>query len=241
MKKITREKFVEICTKAILKTRENISIQNQLSGYKKYHEEIKNGYFSRSRFVMTKNEFNNGYSLTDQYTIIKQTKMGNCEELAEYLSYKIMKKLKKEDVAADVCIVKSDEIDHVYLRVQIRLEGEKESSVWEVDAWDPRIIDASLRADGTRKNAEALGYGPVREKRRFKTDKFYIKKENKNAFFYMTGPKEGSPMRDSTPEIDMLDKHEKLYSDKTVENAFKNKKLDKDGEIHFLQRKSSWQ
>ena len=38
---LSREDFVNICTQAIFYTREQLTINNQLSGYKKFHREIK--------------------------------------------------------------------------------------------------------------------------------------------------------------------------------------------------------
>lgn len=53
-RKVNREEFVKICYEAILKTREDIAIANQKSGYIKYHNAIKNeNYFQKFRIHQT--------------------------------------------------------------------------------------------------------------------------------------------------------------------------------------------
>jgi hypothetical protein len=239
----TREEFVEICTCCVKKTREELAIRNQVSGYLKYHKEIKeNNFFSNLRSVSEKNEKEFGYSLSDEYKLIKKAKMGNCYELAEYLSVKIIKQLKKENINAEVRIVSSKKVDHVFLHVSILLKGEKNKSLWEIDAWDPRIIDISTRPDGTIKNQESLDYGISHKLRhRTKTQEFKKRKISNSSFMAIREPIEGKPLRDATPEREVLKKHKKMYSDYLLENAYENKKLDEYGEIHSLQRKSKWQ
>lgn len=46
---LARKDFVNICTQAIFNTRKQLTINNQLSGYIKFHREIKeNNYFSNN-------------------------------------------------------------------------------------------------------------------------------------------------------------------------------------------------
>lgn len=239
----TRKEFVRICTECIQETRKEIAIANQKSGYLKYHREIKeNKHFDKCRSIMVRNKKKFGYSLSDQYKLIKKTRMGKCHEFAEYLSVKIMKRLRAENVDAEVRIVGSKEVDHIYLQINILLKDEKNHSLWEIDAWNPRIIDASTRPNETIKNEESLCYGTSTDLLFSTTTReFKRRKISERYFIAIKEPKEGQPMRDATPEREIIEKHELIYSDKSLEDAYKNKTLDKDGDIHYLQRKSKWQ
>lgn len=45
---ISRKDFVALCSKAIVHTRKELAVCNQLSGYKRFHhEEKENDYFSK--------------------------------------------------------------------------------------------------------------------------------------------------------------------------------------------------
>ena len=238
---IDRQNFVKICNQAIFDTRKNISIKNQVSGYQRFHREIKeNNYFYNLRSVMKQNKRSNGYSLFFQHELIKHARMGNCHEIAEYLSVEIIQKL-KDNVNARLRIVSSTEVDHVYLHIIVWLKDEKEPSLWEVDAWDPRIIDASVRPDGTIKNEEALDYGcHPKFLSSISTNKF-TSQINTNYLFSIPRPIEGKPLVNATPEREITQKHEGIHDDYTLEEAVRNQKIDGQGKIHYLQQRSSWQ
>ena len=122
---ITREEFVRVCTQAIQETRRDIAISNQRSGYLKYHEEFrKNDYLHYARSLLCENVHFSGYSLEDAHEIIKATKIGNCGELAEYLSIEILEKLRRYRVNPTVLIVKSRIFDHEFLHILIQLYNE---------------------------------------------------------------------------------------------------------------------
>ncbi|KTD64317.1 hypothetical protein [Legionella spiritensis] len=50
---LSRQEFVAICSQAIIKTRKNIDIENQLSGYNKFHREIKETLTLKQMFAMS--------------------------------------------------------------------------------------------------------------------------------------------------------------------------------------------
>lgn len=240
---ITREEFVKLSTEAIVKTRNDIVIRNQMGGYLEYHREIKEqDYFTYCRDMMIKSEKMFGYSLFNQYELIKKAKMGSCNEISEYLSVEIIMRLQQKNVDAELFILHSKMIDHMYLHVKISLENEKSSSLWEIDAWDPRIIDVSSRPNGTIKNNNSLFYGTDTEVvHATSAKKLKRKRTNDNLYLFFREPIKGRPERDATPERDIFEKHPKIYEDYTLEQAYEDKMLDIEGNIRFLQRKSNWQ
>jgi hypothetical protein len=239
---ITRENFVQICTQSILKTRKSIAIINQVSGYKRYHREIKeNGYFERVRKIIGNNEWQKGYSLFYNRDLIEYAGLGNCHELADFLCAEVLQSLQVAGAEAQAGIVCSRECDHVFVHVKIYLKNEAEFSVWEIDAWDPRIIDISMRPDGSIKNEEVLNYGSTPALYYSLTTRELEGSRNKNCFFKISKPQEGIPLREATPEREITKKHKKIYEDYTLAEAYESGKLDEDGKIHYLQQVSSWQ
>ncbi|WP_131782095.1 hypothetical protein [Legionella gresilensis] len=236
---LTRKKFVELCNQAIFYTRDHIAINNQKSGYQKFHREIKeNNYFSTIARPPLKNSLEHAYIY--RHDFIEYTGIGNCHELADYLLVEIGKRIEAYNATARLRVVKSKEVDHVYIEVLIQLENEIEFSRWEVDAWDPRIIDISTRPDGSIKNSEYLNYGyEVSVKNSIYTDE--INYNRKYTFFHTPKPIPGPPNQDATPEREILTKHPGLYRDYTLQKAIAAGKLDEDGKIHYLQKASDWQ
>lgn len=237
---LTRLEFVNICQDAIEDAKEKISIENQVNGYLRFHKEFKeNNFFSNLRAIVRKNERKHGYSLFSKYQLIKQVKVARCHEMAEYLSVRIIKKLKAVD--ARVRIVSSRKTDHVYLQIKIWLKGERATSTWEVDAWDPRIIDVSMRPDGTIKNSESLTYGCHPEVL-YSTSINEFFKSKKNIYTIpVTKPVPGIPVKDATPERDIPIKHKHIYSNYLLADAYRDGKLSEQDELGYLQQKSSWQ
>ncbi|WP_419419404.1 hypothetical protein ACNVED_12930 [Legionella sp. D16C41] len=249
MPDLTRKQFVKICTQAIFNTRSKITINNQKSGYQKFHWEIKeNDYFyAKARPALKGNK-----DPVFLHDAIEHIGLGNCNELADYLLVEIGKEINNfnnsnnnnnnnnDNAIAKMSIIRSKKVDHVYVEIFIQLADEKHPSLWEVDAWDPRIIDVSRRPDGSIKNVEALDYGyEVKVRASFSSDKIDYHKEY--SFFNVSKPKPGCSTGNCTPEREILRKHRDLYSDYTIEEAVKKKKLDPDGEIHYLQKASDWQ
>lgn len=237
---LSREAFVAICTQAILDTREKIAISNQKGGYIKYHREIKeNNYFSknvRGPLIDTeKNEYKYRHDL------IEYVGMGNCHELADYLLVEIGKEIDRLDANARIRIVGSVKYDHVYLEIKIRLKDEKDYSLWEVDAWDPRIIDISTRPDGSIKNHESLVYGYSADtKNSVYTNEINYKR--KYTFFKtMPQPIPGAPMGNATPEREVVSKNAQVYDDYTLEESMDAELFDSSGGVHYLQQVSGWQ
>lgn len=233
---IDRAEFVRICTQEIQKARKKITVGNQLSGYKKYHREIKeNNYIKRCRDLIS-SETRKSKCRTPlfmAYEIIKHYKIGNCGEFAKYLSVKIAKKLNKKNVRAQIDVVGSKEFDHAYVRVQLRLAGEKHFSEWEIDAWDPRIIDITTKKDGSRKNEPDLDYG-INPYVNYSIDVSKLP-DDEMPEFSLPAPIPGKPERCPTPEGEMLDKHRWLYTDKTVEIAIEEEVLSASCAIRSLQ------
>lgn len=239
---LNRNTFVDLCTSAIIKTRRKISIRNQVSGYSKYHKEIKeNGYFKKYRSIMKNNEKKYGYSIFYQHDLIEHAGLGNCHELAEYLSVEILNLLRVHDADARIRIVSSTETDHVFLHVKIQLEGEKEASLWEIDAWDPRIIDASMRPDGTIKNRDILRYGTSVHLEHAVSTRESRSSKKRFSLFAFPKPMEGKPLKAATPERDILRKHEDIYIDHSLEDAYACGELNADGQLTYPQQVSSWQ
>lgn len=74
---LSRENFVNICTQAIVLTRDKITISNQLSGYKKYHQEIKeNDYFYKNVREPLENTNKNDYIY--RHNLLEHVGLGNC-------------------------------------------------------------------------------------------------------------------------------------------------------------------
>ncbi|QRN04204.1 hypothetical protein GH742_10140 [Legionella sp. MW5194] len=119
---------------------------------------------------------------------------------------------------ADITVVKSSLIDHGYLQVSLQLQDEKTPSIWEMDAWDPRIIDISPRPDGSIKNREMLDYGyPAVVHESVSSDAL----DYRIQFLFTDTPKpeEGQAEGRCTPISEMLSKHAALYSDHTLDKA----------------------
>lgn len=237
---LSRERFVAICNDAIFCTREKIDIANQLSGYKKYHREIKdNNYF----FFQVRNHFKeiSADEHVKKHEFIGHVGLGMCRELAEYLLVEIAREISRSQAIANVLLVRSLSVDHTYLRIRIYLAGEKDFSEWEVDAWDPRIIDITSRPDGTIKNEESLVYGTkCKVLQAMYSDEINHRKEPYR-FDFIPKPKPGASRREPTPEREMLVKNSNLYSDYNMADAIENGKIDSSGSIHYLQKSSNWQ
>lgn len=242
---LSREHFVDICNRAILKTREKISINNQLSGYKKYYQEItQRDYFSKNVRAPLGEVGEHAYIY--RHDLIEHVGLGNCHELADYLLVEIGKEIDYNRTCARIRIVKCNKMDHVYLEIRIKLEGELDYSLWEVDAWDPRIIDISTRPDGSIKNHESLAYGySVKARNSIYTSEIDYRKRY-SFFRIIPKPIAGEyPFGDSSSEplsdVEMLDENKYLYSDYTIDESMDEGKLDPSGELHYLQQCSSWQ
>ncbi|KTD00219.1 hypothetical protein [Fluoribacter gormanii] len=241
MSLLSREDFVNICTETILNTRKKITIGNQKSGYVKYHREIKeNNYISkniRAHLISTTED-----EYMYRHDLIEHVGLGNCHELADYLLVEVGKEITRKGAKARIRIVSSLKCDHVYLEIMIRLKGEKDYSIWEVDAWDPRIIDISTRPDGSIKNHESLIYGySANTQNSVYTDQINY---NRRYTFFNAIPKPlpGSPPAGSaTPEREILEKHAKMYDDYTLEESMEAGMFDTSGDVHYLQQVSSWQ
>ncbi|QMT61586.1 hypothetical protein [Legionella sp. PC997] len=238
---LSREEFVNICTEAILETRRKITICNQKSGYIKYHREIKeNNYFTKNvREPLTSTQ-------EDEYMyrhdLIEYVSLGNCHELADYLLVEIGKEIARRGAVAKIRILSSLKCDHVYLEILVQLKGENNPSTWEVDAWDPRIIDISTRPDGSIKNYESLTYGYSADPH----NSVYTDQINYNRryrfFNEIPKPLPGRPPAGSaTPEREILEKHSKLYDDYTLQESMEAGKFDSSGAVHYLQQISGWQ
>lgn len=165
--------------------------------------------------------------------------------MASYLLVEIARAIKSHDANASIWVVESERVDHWYLEIKIQLKDELSHSVWEVDAWDPRIIDISTRPDGSIKNRASLKYGySAKRIWRIEADNISFKKSkltHPHFFETIKKPIAGVPSRASTPERMILDKHKHLHSDFTLEDAYEKKKRDPQGQIHSLQRVSFWQ
>lgn len=239
---LSRKDFVNICTQAIVYTRNQIAVKNQLSGYKKFHREIKeNNYFSRNVRAPITNTRNDEYMY--RHDLLQHTGLGNCHELADFLLVEIGKEIERHNAFARISIVSSTKVDHVYLEIKIKLQDESDYSIWEVDAWDPRVIDISTRPNGTIKNHESLEYGySANTENSVYTDQIDYKRRH-TFFNSIPRPREGHPFRAATPERDMLDKHKHhLYEDYTIEDSRAEGKIpSSSSELGYLQQVSGWQ
>ncbi len=238
---ISRRKFVSLCTYLIKKMREKITVRNQISGYLKYHKEFKeNKYLPYLRsYMKAKRKSNPESYLSLKHEIIKKAKVGNCNELAEYLAFKLVKHLQLRHIDAKIKVVSSKEYDHVYVCVKILLKNEVLPSIWEVDAWDPRVIDRSERPDGSIKNEEVLKYGVFfKTRHEVCTKLFKRKKFSSDEFGDLNIPLEGEG-EDRTPTREIFTKHNKsIYKDFTVEAGDLGTD---DGKVNYSQQRSSWQ
>lgn len=234
---LTREQFVQICTDAILYTRDTITIANQLSGYKKYHGEIKENWYDES---MRKYQRENIKNIVDTHKFLAHVGLGRCHELADFLLVEIGNRIERKGAAATLKIVSSRKADHIYVHVQLRLADEIKPSCWEVDAWDPRIIDISRRPDYSIKNIDFLDYG-VEYNTLLKIQSYQLNYNANINFSFIDKPQPGPPGGDATPERQMTKKHEWLYSDHTVEEAIQQGKIASSGKLHYLQKVSTWQ
>ncbi|MGL5741388.1 MAG: hypothetical protein ACRCXC_01980 [Legionella sp.] len=211
----------------------------------KYHRELKeNDYLAANVRNSIYRSPTKDY--TFQHDIIEHTGLGNCQELADYLIVEIGRAIHEVDAKAELRVVESQSKDHVYLEILIQFQNERERSRWEVDAWDPRILDISLRPDGSIKNSEQLDYGyRVIERAKLNTEDMDAQKklENKHLQFLsaIRKPVAGPPSAPGTPKREALDKHKLLYSDHSLKEAYAAKKLDPEGNLHYLQRVSFWQ
>lgn len=243
MQLLSREQFVKLCTEAIIETRNKITIRNQLSGYIKYRQEIKNHYLSQNLRPKIQKTDKNDYQL--RHDIIERGGLGNCQEIAQYLLVEIGKLIQANKAKARISIVASKILDHVYLEIKLKLKNEKDYSIWEVDGWDPRIIDISMQLDGVIKNRESLTYGySVKRLEMVHTDELELNKKRKRDSFFLRSikkPKLSESKGDETPERELFIKHKDLYADLTIEDAYKTKKLNPNGTIGFLQEVSFWQ
>ncbi|QRN04202.1 hypothetical protein GH742_10130 [Legionella sp. MW5194] len=235
---LTRLTFVELCAEAIAATRESVTPGNQLSGYLKFHKENKNYYIED---VLRPGKWEIAPDDPVQiHDLIEHTGLGYCHELAQHLMVELAWRIDKAGGVAKISLVKSIKADHVYLEVRIYLAKERTMSMWEVDAWDPRIIDISKRPDGTVKNLEALAYGyKVKLCHSLFSDVVDYKKQF--TFTDIPPAKEGPPEGSCTPKHQVLEKHDHIYSDYSLEEAKVDKKVPLPGNLHYLQQMSLWQ
>lgn len=239
---ITREEFVKICTDAIHQTRTNVTPANQVSGYFKYHKEIKeNKYINRYSYKMLDNIKENGYSFAEQHAFIEYAGVGYCQELAEHLSVEIITRLKEKQADAGIFLVVSRKVDHAYLHINLSLKDEKYPSLWEVDAWDPRIIDRSYRPNGTIKNQEILRYGTdVRVQRMICASDPLIRFHD--TFTHLIEKPIPGQLPNQTPRREVLRKYRHLlYADYSLERSYANGTLNAAGKIDYSQGRSIWQ
>ncbi|HEX2548979.1 MAG TPA: hypothetical protein VHM20_04065 [Gammaproteobacteria bacterium] len=240
---IDRKSFVQLCTQLIEKTRDHITPVNQVSGYLKYHREIKSRYLDTVREFTIELIKSEGPSLQGYHDKFQHTKVGNCGELSLYLAAEILNHLKSLGVDAEVTAVKSKTYDHQYVQVVIKLENEK-TSTWEVDAWHPRIIDRSVRPDGSIKNSEALLYGTETQLIIFALSSIYDITPPRSAFFEKVRPAIPGIPRDATPPHE-VEKKNHLYPDYSIEQAHYYRELDNFHhpytELGYLRKVSSWQ
>jgi hypothetical protein len=245
MKFLSRQDFVDICNEAIQKTRANITINNQLDGYIQYHSATKeNNYLYRIRMLMAFVGLIVTNHLKFDYELIEHTGLGNCYELATYLLVEIGNAIKAKGAQASLSIVASTSYDHAYLSITIKLQNELAASEWEVDAWDPRIIDISTRPDGSIKNKESLDYGyKCNFINTVDTEALpeYGTPQYDKLLSTLEKPIEGTPSGDATPVHDMLDKHKNLYPNYTLDDAYMSKKIPEKGATEYLQKVSFWQ
>lgn len=239
---ISRKDFVALCSNAIVYTRKELTVCNQVSGYKRFHREVKENkyYFKRVRTLL---ESTNDNDYMYRHDLVLHVGLGRCSELADFLLVEIGKEIDLRKARARINVISSKKSDHVYLDIKIKLEGEKGYSHWEVDAWDPRVIDVSVRPDGSIKNREVLRYGYDVEQE-FTVFTNEIDYNQRYSFFnIIQKPKEGKPERGATPERDMLKIHSRLYSDYSIDKAMEEGKIlaQDDDDLHFLQRSSRWQ
>lgn len=235
---LTRLKFVELCAEAIAATREKVTPGNQLSGYLKFHKENKN-YYVDDVLRPGKREIPSDDPV-QIHDLIEHTGLGYCHELAQHLMVELGWRIEQAGGVAKISLVQSVKADHVYLEVRIYLAKERMLSMWEVDAWEPRIIDISKRPDGTVKNKEALAYGyRVKLHHSFFSDTIDYTK--KFTFTKIPSAKEGAPEGSCTPKHQVLEKHKDIYSDFSLQEAIEDKKVPLPGKVHYLQQISLWQ
>lgn len=239
---LSRKDFVNLCAEAIFYTRKQLTINNQLSGYKKFHKEIKeNNYFLKNVRDPLINTREDEYIF--RHDLLQHVGLGHCNELADFLLVEIGKEIERRNALARICIVSSMKVDHVYLEIRIKLQGENDYSLWEVDAWDPRVIDISTRPDGSIKNYESLDYGySTKTKNSVFTDK--IDYSQRYTFFHsIPKPREGPPVKEATPDRDMLKKHSPfLFEDYMIGDSINEEKIpSSDGDLQYLQKVSKWQ
>lgn len=250
MKQITREHFVEIVYNSIVESKNEIAIVNQLNGYRNFHKEVRdNDFINKFRDNYLSQTQKNDHLL--KFKFIKFFGLGHCQELAYYLSIKIADKINKAGAVAKMQVVGSKSKDHSFVRIQIKLLNEKYFSLWEADAWDPRIMDISESKDGKVNNIKHLSYGYlVTVDSQFKTNKIFSGAGKKHfieqekifkPLVNLEKPKKGRPERSPTPTKDMLQKHDYLYHNYTIEKALKKQKLCISPHLYFFQQARDWQ
>ncbi|KTC94153.1 hypothetical protein [Legionella erythra] len=236
--RLTRLKFVELCSEAIAATRKKITPANQLSGYLKFHNENKN-YYVEDILRPGKREIE-PENHVEIHDLIEHSKIGYCHEFAQHLMVELGARIQEAGGVAKISLVKSMKYDHVYLEVRIYLAKERTLSMWEIDAWDPRIIDISKRPNGTVKNKEALAYGYlVKLYNSFFSDEVDYKK--KFAFATVPPAQEGPAEGSCTPKHEVLEKHTDIYRDYSLEKAMIDEKIPPQGKLQYLQQPSLWQ
>ncbi len=238
---LSREEFVKICTKAILHTRKKITISNQLDGYKKFHREIRdNHYLAYIRDIISGSAFN---VPSDRFKfvhdIVDHTGIGNCDEMAYYLLVEIAKRIDSRGGGANLHLVRCKKVDHNYVEVDISLKAEKSVSTWQVDAWDPRIIDISTAPRGVIRNFKHIKYG-CRENRINSIVSGEINFKKTYSFFNVRKPVSGKP-RSPTPERQILQKNKHLYSNYSLCKAERQGFFDRSGKVGPVQRALCWQ
>ena len=239
---IDRGVFVKLCTDAIHATRNKVTLVNQTSGYSLYKRETDNQCIKKYRAISSEYRQKNGYSIFYRHDLIEHTGVGYCTEAAEHLLVEILKRLLKSGADATLRYAGSSQCDHAYLRIKIVLSKERMESEWEVDAWNPRIIDVSIRPNKqTSKNSDqnVLFYGTNPHIfHEIVTDNL----DNVPEFsFDFPKPQMDIEFTEAQDSIMVPEKLPYIHSDYTLFKSYKNQTLDENGKIHYLQATSSWQ
>lgn len=245
---ISRETFVKICTETIQLTRKKICIANQEKGYLQYADAINEGYIDNLREILTHNNKLVGYySPVNFYNDIKDAGIGACSELNEFLLVKLAKILSDYTSFTRFRLVSSVDCDHAFIHVRIELAGEL-CSLWEIDAWDPRVIDISLKQNKEIKNKAAIDYGhDPKILYSFLIDELEDGLEEKKEHLqnpyrlFVSKPTPGNAKYLESKKRKNIEHSDVFYENYTLETAYKKRKLNKEGKVDTLQAVSSWQ
>lgn len=246
VKKISRQSFVELCTQVIVKARQEIAIANQYNGFVRYEREIvkKDSLYSL-RAILNETAADN-YHL--RHDIIQYFGMGCCAELTDYLVSEIANELNKLGTSASLSTVQSQIADHVFLQVSIHLEDEEISSRWEIDAWDPRVLDISIHpTNGAIKNDEHLytyGMHPIHFHSVNSTALKETEKESAARILCLLSlekPVPGQLNVKNTVRKRVIKSLPGMHPDHPIENARQKQMLPYYGTIQSVQKASIWQ